>query len=124
MARQASPDPADLERLKGLPPRWRRASGLGELGDAIRGALELPESELPELPRRERRERPPASFDRRVKELAAKRDALARELELEPAVLAPRALIEDLVSREQRGSAPGDAEELRRWQAELLLPLL
>ena len=52
------------------------------------------------------------------------RDALAGRLGLEPSMVAPRALLEKLARAEIDGTSPAELPELRRWQLQLLKPLI
>jgi hypothetical protein len=49
---------------------------------------------------------------------------VARELDLEPSVVAPRGLLEALVTCRQEGREAETIAELRHWQLDLLRPLL
>ena len=69
-------------------PRRRRA-----FRDAAQSALQLPEEEWP-VSRRRFGTRPSAEVVRRSEELRHRRDRAARELELEPTFVAPRATLE------------------------------
>jgi ribonuclease D len=75
-------------------PRRRRA-----FRDAAQSALQLPQEEWP-LSRRRFGTRPSADIVRRSEELRGRRDRAARELELEPAFVAPRAALEAIAADE------------------------
>lgn len=71
----------------------------------------------PEWPRRERspRPRPTPDFDRKLKDLKTRRDKLAADLQLDPSLIAPKTILENL--------AAGNADILAKmmpWQRELL----
>src|SRR6266404_8439831 len=73
-------------------PRRRRA-----FCDAAQSALQLPEEEWP-VSRRRFGTRPSAEMTRRSEELRLRRDRVARELELEPTFIAPRATLEAIAA--------------------------
>ncbi len=73
-------------------PRRRRA-----FCDAAQSALQLPEEEWP-VSRRRFGTRPSAEVTRRSEELRLRRDRVARELELEPTFIAPRATLEAIAA--------------------------
>lgn len=79
--------------------------------DALRAALELPESAWPVF-EREHRARPNGASCRRFEQLRQKRDRLARELGLDPALIASR---QTLMSAAQDNGA-----RLLPWQSALL----
>jgi ribonuclease D len=90
-------------------PRRRRA-----FRDAAQSALQLPEEEWP-VSRRRFGTRPSAEVVRRSEELGHRRDRAARELELEPTFVAPRATLEAIAADQTRASAL-----LVPWQQQLL----
>lgn len=91
-----------------LTPR-RRAGVLA----AVEAALQLPSSVWPKLPQRRGR-RLTTSHKRRYEELRERRDRRAKELALDPSLIASRA---DLLSICQTADA---THQLMRWQWELL----
>jgi ribonuclease D len=90
-------------------PRRRRA-----FRDAAQSALQLPDKEWP-VSRRRLGTRPSAEVVRRSEELRHRRDRVARELELEPAFVAPRATLEAIAADEARATTL-----LVPWQQQLL----
>jgi ribonuclease D len=89
-------------------PRKRRFYEAAEQG------LAVPEQDWP---RRERtpRPRPTPDFDRRLKDLKTRRDKLATDLQLDPSLIAPKTILENL--------AANNSDILTRmmpWQRELL----
>ncbi|PYL57380.1 MAG: 3'-5' exonuclease [Verrucomicrobia bacterium] len=98
-----------LPDYRHFSPRRRRA-----FCDAAQSALKLPEEEWPVL-RRRFGTRPSAEVTRRSKELRLRRDRVARELELEPTFIAPRATLEAIAADQTRATAL-----LVPWQRELL----
>jgi ribonuclease D len=97
-----------------LPPRLspRRRAGISQ---AIHAALSLPASQLPEL-LRHRFHRPTQAEMQQYRELEKRRDARARQLDLDPTLIASRATLGDL-ARDWDKHAP----ELMSWQRNLLL---
>ena len=104
-----------LGKIKGMPRGILEQRG-GELLDAVKRALAVPESELPKFPRAARWDRDPES-DARVTALKTARDAAAKRLVLDPGVLCSRDRME-AVARRNPATAEEVAEvpELRRWQ--------
>ncbi|MEY4088347.1 MAG: Ribonuclease [Verrucomicrobiota bacterium] len=97
-----------------LLPRYlspRRRAGLAQ---AVQAALALPAAEHPELLRTERR-RPSQAEHRRFLDLEKRRNAHAHRLDIDPTLIAPRAMLGDL-ARDWAAHAPG----LMNWQRELL----
>jgi ribonuclease D len=90
-------------------PRRRRA-----FRDAAQSSLQLPDNEWP-VSRRRLGTRPSAEVVRRSEELRGRRDRAARELELEPAFVAPRATLEAIAADEARATTL-----LVPWQQQLL----
>jgi ribonuclease D len=87
-----------------------------ELLDAVRRALEVPESDLPKFPKVPRWDRDP-DFDTRVSTLKTARDAAAKRLELDPGVLCSRDRMEAVARRNPATVAEvAEVSELRRWQ--------
>jgi ribonuclease D len=118
---QADPrSAAALTRMPGLPRSWTRSKDAQQVAAAMQRARDLPESGLPEV--RRRAKRPGNAFERRLRRLLAQRDRLAQELDLEPAVVASRGVLEATMRGLEGGE--GLPEELRRWQADLLRPAL
>ena len=125
VARAAPSDASAFAGLRVLPAAWRSGGRARMLLDAVRRGLATPESELPEP--RSRRPRPTrmnSAQQARLRELRRFRDRLAADLGLDPAVIAPRAMLEGLAQRLDRGEDPGRLPDIRRWQIELLRPAL
>ena len=104
-----------LAKIKGMPRGILEQRG-GELLDAVKRALAVPESELPRFPRAARWDRDP-DFDARVSALKTARDEAAKRLTLDPGVLCSRDRME-VVARRNPETVEELAEvtELRRWQ--------
>ena len=83
---------------------------------AIRYGLELPEQDLPTLPRKPRRERDPKAAERLVA-LKGWRQEKAKDLKLDPGVLINNAALEEIArARPKSLDALGKVEGLKRWQ--------
>ena len=111
-----SPDHSDAPRL---PRPWQRARAATELREALARGMAVPEAELPE--RRQGRKRPDPRLEAGVRKLQSRRDELAAKLDLEPSVVASRAVLEQVQVRLAADEDPRQAPDLRSWQAELLL---
>ena len=104
-----------LGAIKGMPRALLERRG-GELVEAVRRGLAIPEADLPRFPRAQRFERDP-DFDDNVARLRTARDAAAARLDLDPGVLCSRDRLET-IARMQPQSVDRLAEirELRQWQ--------
>jgi ribonuclease D len=110
---------ADLAHIRELPGSLARRHG-DALLDAVARAKALSDGELPRL---ERRARPPkdAGFDASLEKLKAVRNKVAAELGLEPGVLCGRTTLEAVVrARPADRAALEQVGELRRWQIAVL----
>jgi ribonuclease D len=114
--------PKDPLAVRGLPRAWRAGRRAGALREAIGRALALKEREWPELRRSAPRPRRTRAAEARLKRLRRRRDAIARDLGIEPSLLAPRALLESLVDLVEAGRPIAEAPRLRTWQRDLLGP--
>ena len=101
---------------EGNARRWSK-----DLLDAVRRAEQLAESDLPEKPKRGRRDPHDPEIDERVERMRVARDKVATELELDRGLLLPRHMMESIAR-----AKPGNADELRgieglrSWQIEVL----
>lgn len=111
----------DLARATGFPAPLLRSPSAVEIVDAARRGSARPETEWPERKSGTRPQLDPA-IEARVDGIKAQRDKLAGELALDPAVLASRAVVEEMAKRFESGEDPWSVPDLRRWQAELLRP--
>jgi ribonuclease D len=114
LAQHGAASPADLRRIPGILPRLRDQSE--EILAALRRAADLPEADLPALPRPVR---PVASEPvlRRIERLKAWRRARAAQLGVEVAVVLPQRLIDRLAERSPRDEADlASVPGLRRWR--------
>jgi ribonuclease D len=104
-----------LEQIPGVGRETIARRG-GELLEAIHRGLALADADLPAFPRHPRI-RPDPAFEARVERLKEWRKGLAERLALQPGLVAPNALLENIARR-----TPGTEEELllvpgiRRWQ--------
>jgi len=122
----AKSPPGDLAALKAIPGiSGDQAERRGrEILAAVRRGVELPEDQLPRIPRQPRRQ-PDLAFEARVERLKARRNALAQELELAPGVLCPNGTLEAIARADPNTVERLEAvPELRRWQARTIGPAL
>jgi ribonuclease D len=91
-----------------------------ELLAAVRRGLELPEDQIPRVPRGPRH-RPDPDFEARLEHLKAARNKLAEKLDLAPGVLCPNGTLE-AIARAQPATleALAAVEGVRKWQVEAL----
>ena len=110
-----------LGAIRGMPRSLLERRG-GELIDAVRRGLSIPEESLPRFPRAARFERD-SDFDENVSRLRLVREKAATRLDLDPGVLCSRERLE-AIARLQPTSITQLAEikELRRWQIAELGP--
>ena len=113
----------DLTRVAGFPDPIVRSPSALTLIEAARRGVACPEAERPEL-RVESRERLPAAVEARIAFIRERRDALARELALDPSVLASRGVVEGIARRWEAGDDPWASADLRQWQMALMRPAL
>jgi ribonuclease D len=119
LARQQPTTREALGAVKGMP-RGILEHRAGEILDAVRRGLAVPDAELPRFPRAPRWDRDP-DFDDRVSRVKAVRDATAQRLDLDPGVLCARDRLEAVARKnpatlEELAAMP----ELRRWQVDVL----
>ncbi|HEX6590249.1 MAG TPA: ribonuclease D [Longimicrobiales bacterium] len=101
---------------EGNARRWGR-----ELLDAVRRANELSEDQLPEKPKRGRREPHDPEMDERVERMRKTRDLAAGELGLDKGLLLPRHMMESIARAKPRDvKALRAVDGLRNWQVEVL----
>lgn len=112
----------DLEGLDRLPRPWRQGRGAGELLAAIRTGLAVQAEDWPVRSKGGRTRSPRKTPDERLLAIREHRDKIAEELGLEPSLVGPRAVLEQIVERQKAGKDPAATPELRRWQWDLLAP--
>ncbi len=115
LAQQPPADQAALGGLKGVGRELAERRG-SEILAAIQLGLQVPDAELPHVPRSPRH-RPDPIFDLRLERLKALRTGLAVREDLAPGVLCPNWLLEAIArlapaNREELGKVEG----IRRWQ--------
>jgi ribonuclease D len=118
LARRRPTRPRELAGIPGLPRNLSAARGQ-EMVEAIRRALDLKEEELPVRRRSPKGPRPQPNPQ--LPALKRIREQVAREVSLDPSLVAPNALLEAIASarptdRESLLDVPG----IRHWQADLL----
>lgn len=123
IVRAAPRSAAELARVPLLSARLRRGAAAEELLRAVDRGRTVADAELPRRAPRRRR-RPDPELETRVRALQQARDEVARELDLDPAVVASRALLESLLRAVDAGEPPGEVPGLHSWQAALVIPLL
>ena len=119
IARQQPATRDALGAIKGMP-RGILDTRSGELLDAVKRGLSVPDSELPRFPKAPRWDRDP-EFDSRVSALKTARDAAATRLDIDPGVLCSRDRMEAVARKNP--ATPSELEsvsELRRWQVQEL----
>jgi ribonuclease D len=111
----------ELAAIPRLPVSWSRGRRLEMLWEAVRTALAMAESLLPEGRKRagKRNSKP---FEKRLRTLCKRRDGLAGELGIEPSLLASRAVLGQVLTNLESGESPEEVPDLRSWQARLLRP--
>ena len=96
-----------------IPPKLR-PDRQERLKEAVKKTKKIPEKDWPTRPKRERRNKDPL-FESQLKEIMARRDKIAAELEIAPSIISSRPVLEQIVGK--RG-APEDL--LLSWQQTLL----
>jgi len=113
----------ELARVTGVPESLVRSPSAGEVIEAVRRGTECPEDARPEI-RRDVRERLERDVELRIARIRERRDAIAKELALDPSVIASRAVVEEMAKRWEAGEDPWAVAELRSWQIGVLRPSL
>jgi len=112
-----------LHDVPRLPRSFFSGRSADELLEAVERGLAVPEGELPQ-PKRVPRQRFSSEFEARVKKLAGKRNEVAAKVRLEPSLIAPKSVLVELQRRLDEGLSIDWLPDLRRWQADLLLPTI
>ncbi|MBI2214957.1 MAG: ribonuclease D [Acidobacteria bacterium] len=108
----------ELKLIRGMTAGQGGRHGTGILL-AVSEALALPESELPELVAKKQWIRD-KMLEQRIDLLRAVRDELAKDLEIEPGVLAPRHVLTAIATdRPSQASALASIPAMRRWQIDV-----
>jgi ribonuclease D len=121
VSRKRPANRSELEKVEGIFPGFVRSSGATPLLEAVARGVAVPEADLPP-PFEDRRVRPDPEFERRVGVLKARRDAVAKELGLEPGMVGGRSLLEAIQRRIDAGEDPAATPDLRTWQWNLIGP--
>lgn len=108
----------ELKQIRGMTAGQAGRHGQGILA-AVVEALALPETELPELVAKKQWIRD-KMLEQRIDLLRSVRDELARELAIEPGVLAPRHVLAAIATDQPtEASALASIPAMRRWQIEV-----
>jgi ribonuclease D len=119
IARQQPASRDTLAAIKGMPRGLLESRG-GEILEAVKRALAVPESALPKFPKAARWDRDP-DFDARVNAVKTVRDQVATQLDLDPGVLCSRDRMEAVARKNPASRAELDeVSELRTWQRDVL----
>ena len=115
MAKVPPRDLAALQAIQGVSADQAQRRGKEVLAAVERG-LAVPDSDLPRVPRPQRRP-PDLAFEQRLEKLKAARNALAVKYDLQPGVVCPNGTLE-AVGRAHPKTVEemGAVVELRRWQ--------
>ena len=112
------PSDRDLREIRGMTAGQSARHGAGILA-AVAQAIALPEAELPELVTKKQWNRDKI-LEQRVDQLRSVRDEIAKELSIEPGVLAPRHVLAAIATeRPREASALASIPAMRRWQIEV-----
>lgn len=108
---------AQLERTGGLSRKQVEMYG-NAVVQSVAAALEIPEEDLPDYPRKKSPELSPR-VPERINALKEWRDAKAASLEIDPTLICNKSLLTTLaVSNPHDGEALETIEELKTWQCE------
>jgi ribonuclease D len=119
LAQRMPTDMGHLRGIDGLSPRLIERYGRTLL-DTVREGLNIPEAELPQIPRQPRRAKDPGLEDK-VKALKKWRQKVAAKYALEPGVLINNAALEALALAKPRSVVDLDeVTVLKNWQKEEL----
>ncbi len=108
---------ARFDKGESVDPRYLRNSRRTRFFEAAEGAIRLPEADWPKIIRKPRL-RTTQEQEHRFRELRKHRDTVAERLQIDPTLIAPKALLEQLSRNEE-----GALESLLPWQRECLPPL-
>ncbi len=110
-----------LGAIKGVPRGIAERRG-AEMLAAVRRGMEVPEDQLPKVPRAPRWDRD-ADFDNRVNALRTAREETAQRLGLDPGFLCAREKLETSARKRPKTLEElAEVPDLRRWQIEVLGP--
>ena len=106
---------ARFDRGEQVEIRSLRGSRRQRFYDAAEASLALPEEEWPKIPKGQRRARPTPAQESAFRDLKNRRDKVAGELQLDPSLIAPKTVLENLASQPEE-----NVGKLMPWQRELL----
>ena len=115
MAKAPPRDLAALKAIQGVSADQAQRRGK-ELLAAVERGLVVPDSDLPRVPRPQRRA-PDLAFEQRLEKLKTARNALAVKYDLQPGVVCPNGTLEAIARAHPKTvEEMGGVVELRRWQ--------
>jgi len=115
IARNKPKSPRGLRRIRGVSDLMIRRFG-DEMVEAVKRGLDVPEADLPQAPRGERRPGDPA-VNRRLEKLKDWRKDKADEIDLDPGVLAPLSTLKAIARAAPKTAADLNAvKEISRWR--------
>jgi ribonuclease D len=123
IARRRPGSRSELQGIAGVFPGLVKSPSADALLAAVAAACAVDDGELPE-PIENRRPRPDPVLEARIAEMRKTRDAIAKDLELDPSVVASRSVLEAIVKARDAGEDPVVAADLRAWQRDLLRSVL
>jgi ribonuclease D len=119
ISRQQPASRETLGAIKGMPRGLLESRG-GEMLEAVKRGLAVPDSALPKFPKAPRWDRDP-DFDARAAALKTVRDTVALQLDLDPGVLCSRDRMEAVARRNPESREQlAEVQELRNWQRDVL----
>jgi ribonuclease D len=123
LARRAPRGPEELGGIAGLPRSWSSGAACERVLAAVARGRAVGEDRLPRRPDAPAAPRRSPASEERLRRLARARDRLAVQLDLDPSLLAPRALLERSLDCLESGADPAGIPEMRSWQLDLLRPI-
>jgi len=112
----------EVEAIEKLPRAWRQGRRAEELLAAVGAGLAVSSEDWPQRARGGRARSSQKTPDERFVAIRDHRDRIAAELGIEPSLIGPRAMLEQIAERLGSGQDASETPELRRWQWELLAP--
>jgi len=112
-----------LSDVRGVPRAWLRGVQREALESAFERGRQRAERDAPVLPTRPRGPRRSREHEARLRRVRRERDRIAEQLDLEPSMLASRAVLERVLSCLDEGDSLEQVADLRRWQRAQLGPV-
>jgi ribonuclease D len=112
-----------LSDVRGVPRAWLRGVQREALESAVERGRQRAERDAPVLPTRPRGPRRTREHEARLRRMRRERDRIAEQLDLEPSILASRAVLEGVISRLDEGGSLEQVADLRHWQRVQLGPV-